>query len=247
MSSSKRYFWLKLHENFFDQSVIKYLRKMPDGNTLVVIYLELLLMSIKTEGYIYYEGLFSTIEEELSLKLGEETSSIQYTLAALEKAKLMVRVADEMDLQMTELQDMVGIGSETASAKRSREYRKRKSLEIGGNDTVLLQCSTDAADVQQERHGEKDKEKDTESEKEIEKKSYGVNGNVLLSEHEYRQLQEKYPEEYETKINRLSRYILSANRKYEDHYQTILLWAERDEEKQKKQFQDYRFRKGESY
>ena len=102
MATSKRYFWLKLHENFFDQSVIKYLRKMPDGNTLVVIYLELLLMSIKTEGYIYYEGLFSTIEEELSLKLGEETSSIQYTLAALEKAKLMIRVADEMDLQMTE-------------------------------------------------------------------------------------------------------------------------------------------------
>lgn len=111
----------------------------------------------------------------------------------------------------------------------------------------MLQCSTDAADVQQERHGEKDKEKDTESEKEVEKKSYGVNGNVLLSEYEYRQLQEKYPEDYKTKINRLSRYILSANRKYEDHYQTILLWAERDEEKHKKQFQDYRFRKGESY
>ena len=45
----KRYYWLKLHENFFRQAVIRFLRKMPEGDSIVIIYLELLLMSIKTD------------------------------------------------------------------------------------------------------------------------------------------------------------------------------------------------------
>ena len=40
---NKRYYWLKLHEHFFDRAVIKYLRKLPDGDTIVLIYLELLV------------------------------------------------------------------------------------------------------------------------------------------------------------------------------------------------------------
>lgn len=35
----KRYYWLKLYDNFFDQAVIKFLRKMPEGDSIVLIYL----------------------------------------------------------------------------------------------------------------------------------------------------------------------------------------------------------------
>ena len=61
----KRYYWLKLHENFFRQAVIRFLRKMPEGDSIVIIYLELLLMSIKTDGYVRTDGLYDTMEKDL--------------------------------------------------------------------------------------------------------------------------------------------------------------------------------------
>ena len=67
----KRYYWLKLHENFFRQAVIRFLRKMPEGDSIVIIYLELLLMSIKTDGYVRTDGLYDTMEKDLALILDE--------------------------------------------------------------------------------------------------------------------------------------------------------------------------------
>ena len=89
MPSNKKYYWLKLHEKFFNQTSMKYIRKLPEGEKITIIYLKLLLASLKTDGYIYLEGLFPTIEEELALHLDEELMSVQFSIAALEKTKLI--------------------------------------------------------------------------------------------------------------------------------------------------------------
>ena len=68
----KRYYWLKLNEGFFDQPVIKKLRKIAGGDTYTCIYLKMMLMSVKTEGVLIYEGLEETLEKELALKLDED-------------------------------------------------------------------------------------------------------------------------------------------------------------------------------
>ena len=45
---SKRYYWLKLKEDFFRDKVMKKMRKIAGGDTYVVIYLKMMLMSIQT-------------------------------------------------------------------------------------------------------------------------------------------------------------------------------------------------------
>ena len=47
---AKRYFWLKLKEDFFRQKEIKKLRKIAGGDTFTIIYLKLQLLSLQDNG-----------------------------------------------------------------------------------------------------------------------------------------------------------------------------------------------------
>ena len=160
----KRYYWLKLHENFFSQAVIRFLRKMPEGDSIVIIYLELLLMSIKTDGYIRTDGLYDTIEKDLALILDEDEMKIRLALAALEKAGLLVRGTGEYEAQMTKYLEMVGTGSETAGAQRMRDFRQKKSLPEIPSEGKASHCDTDVTPPLHLRDGERE----IEIEKEIE-------------------------------------------------------------------------------
>ena len=54
----KRLWWLKLPKDFFtSNNVIKKMRKLPGGDTYVVITLKLLLLSLDNDFRIYYEGV----------------------------------------------------------------------------------------------------------------------------------------------------------------------------------------------
>ena len=47
---AKRYYWLKLKEDFFDDETISYIEEQENGVYYVNFYLKLCLKSIKTEG-----------------------------------------------------------------------------------------------------------------------------------------------------------------------------------------------------
>jgi len=54
---AKKYFWLKLKDDFFKQKEIKKLRGIAGGDTYTIIYLKLQLLSIKNDGKIYFDGI----------------------------------------------------------------------------------------------------------------------------------------------------------------------------------------------
>ena len=74
-------------------------------------------------------------------------------------------------------------------------------------------------------------DKDTASPK---KSKYGDAENVLLTDEEYKKLKGRFPSDYEERINNLSYYIASKGAKYKSHYMTILAWARKDSNKNKK-------------
>ena len=71
MSDNKRYYWLKLKETFWNDAPILFMRSLPNGDTLVIIYLKLLGLSAQNDGYIAFEGNYGTIEDEIALILRE--------------------------------------------------------------------------------------------------------------------------------------------------------------------------------
>ena len=131
----KRYYWLKLNEGFFDQPVIKKLRKIAGGDTYTCIYLKMMLMSVKTEGVLIYEGLEETLEKELALKLDEDETNIKVVISYLFSHHLMIEESKKnRSYLMPDVRKMTG--RECDSAKRVREHRERKN-------GLLLQCNND--------------------------------------------------------------------------------------------------------
>ena len=49
---AKKYYWLKLKEDFFDDDAISWLEEQPKGKEYALFYLKLCLKSLKTDGIL---------------------------------------------------------------------------------------------------------------------------------------------------------------------------------------------------
>ena len=148
---AKRYYWLKLPDDFFQQKPIKKLRKIAGGDTYTVIYLKMLLISLKNDGKLYFDGVEDNFCEELALELDEEEENVKVTVQFL-MAQDLLKLIDESEYELTECSRMVG--SESASAERMRRLRDKKTSQCDIGVTRPLHLG----DVEKEI--EKDKEKD---------------------------------------------------------------------------------------
>lgn len=130
---SKRYFWLKLKEEFFEDKTIKKLRKIAGGDTYTIIYLKMLLLAIKQENKLYFEGVEENLAGELALELNEEEDNVSVTISYL-KSKGLLEVVSEDEFLLPQCEEMVG--SETDAARRQRLSRGRKK-QVGQGETTL--------------------------------------------------------------------------------------------------------------
>lgn len=157
----KRYYWLKLPEDFFGDKAIKRLRKIAGGDTYVIIYLKMMLRSLKDDGYLYYDGLEEDFPAELALDLDEEEDNVQVTLNfLLQHGKLEIR--SEQEYFMPDMKQ--SIGSETAAAERKRAERERKRQQsLQSNEPETSGCDN-VTGVSQMCHGEIDIDREIEKE-----------------------------------------------------------------------------------
>lgn len=121
--NNKRYYWLQLKTDFFDQKEIKLLRKIAGGDTYTIIYLKMLLASLKDEGRLYFESIGDDFAEEIALLIDEETENISITLKFLQ-AKGLIEIEEQDEYFLNRVPEM--IGSESYSAERMRRSRARK-------------------------------------------------------------------------------------------------------------------------
>lgn len=125
MSENKRYYWMKLKKDFFEQKMIKILRTFDNGEKMIMIFLKIQLHSLENDGYIYYENMLPTFEQELAIAIDEDTESVKLTLETLIRFGAVEKV-DDKKYYITALEDC--IGSETKDAAR-----KRKAKSESGN------------------------------------------------------------------------------------------------------------------
>ena len=124
--SGKRYYWLKLHDDFFNSKRIKKMRRMAGGDTYTIIYLKLQLMAMKKDGVLTFSGLEPSFAEELALDLDEEVDDVRMTLAYLVSCGL---AESNGDATLFFPYAVENVGSEGASAARVRAFRERQNTE----------------------------------------------------------------------------------------------------------------------
>lgn len=166
----KKYYWLKLKENFFGEKEIKKLRRMAGGDTYTIIYLKMLLLSLRADGRIYFDGVEDSFADELALQLDEETGNVRMTIMYLIKVGLLQEVS-ETESFLTQIPECVG--SETANAERQRKHRLRlaekaeecdKVTAVGDIVTLLSQPVTKChTEIEKERERDEEIEKERDS------------------------------------------------------------------------------------
>lgn len=159
--AGKRFFWLKLQEDFFQQKAMKKLRRMEHGEVLVIIYLKMQLASLRNGGVIAFEGLGDSLTEELALQLDEIEDDVRVTVGFLMKCGLMEQIegADSYILPGA----IQNTGSESDSAARMRALRDRKTSQCDGE---VSQCDDASQCDAREREEKKKSREDSERERE---------------------------------------------------------------------------------
>lgn len=134
-SKQKRYFWLKLKEDWFSGTTEKYLKSLPAGDSLLITYLKIQLMSLKTEGFLKYERLLPSAEEEIAMLIDEPVNNVRLLINVLLKTGAIERL-DDNSLYLLSLQNL--IGSEGSSTDRVRRFRERqKALQCNNNQLQI--------------------------------------------------------------------------------------------------------------
>lgn len=159
-SKQKRYFWLKLKEDWFSGTTEKYLKSLPAGDSLLITYLKIQLMSLKTEGFLKYERLLPSAEEEIAMLIDEPVNNVRLLINVLLKTGAIERL-DDNSLYLLSLQNL--IGSEGSSTDRVRRFRERQKA---------LQCNNKQLQIEGEILG--NSELDVENSKALQ-----CNDNVM--------------------------------------------------------------------
>jgi len=140
MAINKRYYWIKLPEDFFQSETIRWLEEQPNGIYYSNFYLKLCLMSINDNGMLIRRVGEMYIPYDIK-RLSELTNinsdTIMIAINLLKKLGLL-EVLDNGAFYLNQVKNMVG--SESESAKRVRKHRnKTKALQCNETETQKKQ------------------------------------------------------------------------------------------------------------
>ena len=154
MSDGKRYYWLKLREDFFTSKRIKKLRRLAGGDTYTIIYLKMQLKALKTDGVLEYTGVEPSFAEEIALDLDENPEDVKVTLSYLLTSGL-AEAPDDISIALPYV--WANTGSETASTQRVRDYRERqKALHCNADETQVKRIGNAEKEIEIEKEIDKD-------------------------------------------------------------------------------------------
>lgn len=122
MSDNKKYYYLRLKDNFFDSDELKILESMKDGYLYSNILLKLYLRSLKNDGKLVVNDRIPYNAEMLASVTGHQIGTVKQALSIFKDLGL-IDVLENGAIYMLDIQNFIGRGS--SEADRKREYRQR--------------------------------------------------------------------------------------------------------------------------
>lgn len=127
MSKNKRWYFIKLPEDFLESDPIEWLLTQDEGGNYFSMYILLCKIALNTEGRlvrILGDEEVPYTPEDLSHKVRMSSSTVKVGIATLLKAGLLSWIEPDI-LYITHFETLVG--SETDSARRMRKQRHNAS------------------------------------------------------------------------------------------------------------------------
>ena len=222
MSDNRKYYYLKLKENYFDDDSIVLLESMQDGVLYSNILLKLYLKSLKHGGRLQLDENIPYTAQMIATITRQQIGTVERALQIFLKLGL-VEVLDSGTFYMRNIELLIGQSSTEAERKRAVRLQNK----------ALSTSRTNGGHLSDIRPPEIEIELEKEIEIEIEKghPAYGRYQNVFLTDEELADLQASFPAVWEQYIEKLSEYMASTGKRYQSHAATIRRWAGEDAKK----------------
>ena len=235
---AKRYYWIKLKEDFFQDDVISWIEEQEKGVYYSNFYLKLCLKAMNTEGILIRnvgDMLIPYDAKQLSKITGVEIDTVIVAMEIFKKVGL-VEILENGEIYLSQLKGMIGSESKWAEKKRLQRQKRDNVPRIEDNVPKLSgQCPTDI-DIDKEIDKDKDIyiNLDKKNKKEyIDLSSKGIEDieyvNITLIE--YDKLMKQYDnKKVKDKIYALDDYIANnpKGKKYKDHYRVLRSWLNKE-------------------
>jgi predicted phage replisome organizer len=208
--------FIKLDINILDDNKIKLIRKYPDGDKLLILWLGLLCMAMKsdTPGYIYITNDIPYTEDDLSKLLEIEVKTISMGLELFKRYNMIdiikggiieiINFNKHQNLDKLEL-----IREQNKIRQQNYRNKKKQLIDKTVTQTVTQRNATDKTRQDKTRQ---------------DKKKY--RDCVSLTETEYNKLINDYgKDQVDTMLDKLNNYKGSKGKKYKSDYMAIHSWV----------------------
>lgn len=160
--------WIKITTDMFDNRKIKHLRRLPDGNSIVLIWVMLLTLAgrCNSGGMIFLTENIPYTPKMLADELDFEESTVQLALTVLEQLG-MIQTNSEGFLAVTgweEHQNIEGMEKIRESKRLAQARWRAKQAAIAEKSTV--DSTVDSTEIEN-NNADKDIDKEKEEDREI--------------------------------------------------------------------------------
>lgn len=130
MSDNKKYYYLKLKENFFESEEVRIMEAMPNGMYYSNLLLKLYLKSLKREGELKFNDFIPYSTDMIATITNINIDIVRSGIQVLQQMKL-IEILDDGSMYMMNIQNFIGQSSTEADrvrAYRSEIDKKKKCL-----------------------------------------------------------------------------------------------------------------------
>ena len=171
MSDNKKYYYLKLKDDFFDSDEIKILESMDNGYIYSNILLKMYLKSIKREGLLVFNERIPYNPKMIATVTNHNINDVKQALVLFQEMGMM-EILSNGAIYMLDIQNY--IGKSTTEADRIRAYRnkieEKKDKLLSGDRVELLDVCTNVQQMNDKCTPEIEIEIDKEIDIEIDKR-----------------------------------------------------------------------------
>ena len=118
MADSKKYYYLKLKENFFDTDDMKLLQAMKDGYLYSDILLKLYLISLRQNGRLMYRDIIPYTPDMVAAITNHQVGTVEKAIKVLEQMGF-IEILDNGAIYMSDIQNFIGQSSNEGDRKRA--------------------------------------------------------------------------------------------------------------------------------
>lgn len=129
MADNKKYYYLKLKENFFESDEAIILESMPDGYLYSNILLKLYLRSLKNDGLLMFNNLIPYNAQMLATITRHQIGTIEKAIQIFQQLKL-IEILDNGAIYMSNIQNFVGKSSTNADRMRLQRAKQKESAQM---------------------------------------------------------------------------------------------------------------------